>query len=144
MAPFKRRGEEAGDPFVGVRALTDALREAMLEDVVHVEDEGLAPLVEELDVLYARRVATEAGGRLAATVGLARALNAFMESDPERVAAFRQDLAAYKANLDSAGTEDRVVCRHHAQPTLGANLAFALEHPEIKDILLPYLKDMFC
>ncbi len=25
-----------------------------------------------------------------------------------------------------------------------ANLAFALEHPEIKDILLPYLKDMFC
>ncbi len=25
-----------------------------------------------------------------------------------------------------------------------ANLAFALEHPEIKDILLPYLKKMFC
>lgn len=25
-----------------------------------------------------------------------------------------------------------------------ANLAFALEHPEIKDTLLPYLKEMFC
>ena len=25
-----------------------------------------------------------------------------------------------------------------------ANLAFALEHPEIKDTLLPYIKEMFC
>lgn len=111
--PFARLADEserAGqDGFHAARALTEALREALVALVVHVADEDHDPLVAELDLLYGRAVEGQAGGRLAATAVIARAVNAFAQADPERVARVRELLAGYRQALDAAGVDDRAL-----------------------------------
>lgn len=127
-APFRAQGEAAGDPFVGVRALTEAVRAAMIADVVHVEAKELDPVLRELDELYGETVSDRAGGRLAATAAIAQAMNDFAQREPERVAALRATLDGYREALASAGVDDAAV-RDQRQPSLGADLAFLVGAP---------------
>lgn len=121
---------EGGDPFAAAAALTEAVREALLAMVVHVDDATHDPLVAELDLLYGRDLVSEAGGRLAATAAIARAVNAFASSEPERVARVRELLAGYRTALDAAGVDDRVLRAPSApRPRLSEELGFWLGAP---------------
>jgi phosphoribosylaminoimidazolecarboxamide formyltransferase/IMP cyclohydrolase len=128
VAPFARLGAEAGDPFVGVRALTAALRDAMVEDVVHVE-EGHEELAKELDLLYGTALSQQAGGRLAASAALARALNHFAEREPARVEQVRAELGAYREALADAGVSDGVIRARRRRPGRLADAGFLLGAP---------------
>ena len=132
--PYARLSEEAertgGDRFQAARALTEAVREALLAMVVHVEDAAHDPLLAELDLLYGRVVGHEAGGRLAATAAIARAVNAFAQWEPERVERVRGLLASYRSALQAAGVEDRVLRGALGpRPGTGEDLAFWLGAP---------------
>ncbi len=129
VAPFA--ATRAGpDDFAPARSLTSAVRDALELDVVHVEDEANEELVRELDLLYGSAIASEAGGRLAASKALARAVNHFAQADPERVSAMRQALVAYREALDAAGLSDRAVRqRSIPRPTLGQDVLFYLGAP---------------
>jgi hypothetical protein len=113
-----------------VRALTEALREALVAEVVHVEEPGHDPLVRELDQLYGRTVEAEVGGRLAATAAIAAAVNSFASEDPARVERVRGRLQAYLAALAAAGVDDWVVRAEEARrPSLLEDLGFYLGAP---------------
>lgn len=121
---------EGRDGFPAAAALTEAVREALLAMVVHVDDALHDPLVAELDLLYGRALEGEAGGRLAATAAIARAVNAFSSSEPARVARVRDLLSDYRTALDAAGVDDRVLRAPTApRPRLGEDLAFWLGAP---------------
>lgn len=122
VRPFLAEGSEE-DPFAAARALTAAVREALQPEVVHVEQPELDPLVEQLDAIYGQRVRHEIGGRLAATAGIARAVSAFAERDPERVQRVRGQLQAYTQALELAGIDDRALRRGRV-PTPQDDLAF--------------------
>ena len=122
------RGEE---PFQAARSLTEAVREGLLEGAVHVDDSQRAPLLRELDLLYGDALETDAGGRLAATAALARALNDFAQREPERLAAIEADVQAYRETLERHGVDDYAVRVRQATPRPGAaaNAAFFLGAP---------------
>jgi len=132
VAPFARLGGSAPgeDEFVAVRALTEAVREALTGEVVHVAQEAHDALVRRLDALYGRAVQGEVGGRLAATAAIARAVNAYAEEEPERVAEVERALAGYEDALASAGVDDHAVrARSAPRPSLAEDLAFWLSAP---------------
>ena len=129
VAPYREQGERAGDPFVGVRALTEAIREELEEGMVHVDRPQHDPLVEGLDAIYGGLVADQAGGRLAATAQIANAVNAFAERDPGRVQRVQERLTAYTQALAAAGVDD-VAVRARPRPTsVGAALGLILGAP---------------
>lgn len=107
-APAPEGAKVEGQEFVAARALTQAIRDVMVDEVVHVEGED-APLVRDLTELYGVAVAAEAGGRLAASAAISRAVRAFRASDPKRVEAVRTQIGEYKAALARAGVDDAVV-----------------------------------
>ncbi len=125
VAPFKANPDEQ----TAVRALTGAVRDALEPTVVHLEDETLAPIVEEVDKLYGHSVAQAAGARLAAAPAIALAVNAFGKSAPERIARVREKIAAYRAALATAAIDDQVVRPDHGRPTLGQDVALAAGMP---------------
>ncbi len=113
-----------------VRALTETVRAALEPEVVHVDAADLDPLLAGLIEVYGPKVEAEAGGRLAAAVGIARAVNAFARTDPARVARVRGLLDDYRAALARAGVTDRAVRSasiRRARP--GEQLAFWLSAP---------------
>ncbi len=120
VAPFMRSDGDFG----AVRALTMAVGQALRDEVVHVEDDQDVPLVRELDLLYGARVQRDAGGRLAASAQIARAVNAFSESEPERVERVRSQLQAYRALLQTHGVDDVCVRARLRQPGPLRDLAF--------------------
>jgi 1-acyl-sn-glycerol-3-phosphate acyltransferase len=129
VAPFRALAERSGEEFAAVRALTDAVQSALAAEVVHVEDARHDPLVSDLDTLYGQTVSDQAGGRLAATVAIAQAVNSFAESEPARVERVRTQLSEYRAALEEAGVEDEVV---RGQPTIPRplqTLAYRLAAP---------------
>jgi 1-acyl-sn-glycerol-3-phosphate acyltransferase len=128
VAPFREL--QAKDETAAVRALTAAVRDALEPQVVHVEDESLAPIVAEVDAIYGREVAAaRTGSRLAGAPAIARAVNAFVKSSPERVARVRALLEGYRAALSSAGLEDRDVRPLGRAPTFGETLALVAGLP---------------
>jgi 1-acyl-sn-glycerol-3-phosphate acyltransferase len=130
VAPFARLSESEPEPFKAARALTGAVRDALLPGVVHIEHAEHDPLVREVTLLYGDAVAAEAGGRLAASAAIARAVNAFSAREPARVERVRAQLADYRAALDRAGVDDRVVRAHLARPSTPLeDLAFTLGAP---------------
>lgn len=123
VAPFLAAG--GADRFASARALTEAVRAALAAAMVHVERPSDDPLVRELDAVYGRELAGEAGGPLAATAAIARAVNAFAESEPARVERVRALLADYRAALAAAGVEDAAVrARAGEAPALASTLAW--------------------
>lgn len=128
-APFAEIGKTADDTFVGVRALTEAVRQSLLPELVHVEDSELDPLARRLDTLYGRAVKEQAGGRLAATAVLTNALNAFVAKQPERVEALKAQLANYDASLAKHGVDDGVIRDRPRSPSLIAGLGLVLGAP---------------
>lgn len=124
VEPYARARATDPDDFTSVRALTETVREALETHVVHVADAENEPLVAELDALYGSSVQSDAGGRLAATAAIARAVNSFAESDPERVARVRAALATYRQHLGDAGVDDRVVRAETRAPSLQEQLAY--------------------
>ncbi len=129
VAPFRALGEQAGDPFVGVRALTEAVRQALLPEVVHVDDTEHDALVDELDTLYGRAVSAHTSGRLAARAAISNAINAFNKEEPARVERVRLQLAAYRAGLDAAGVDDAAIRDETRTPSFGSTLAFLISTP---------------
>ncbi|MEZ6186768.1 MAG: lysophospholipid acyltransferase family protein [Planctomycetota bacterium] len=122
VRPFAAQ-DTADDPFAPARALTTAVKDALEPEVVHVARPELDPLVAQLDRLYGQRVEHEIGGRLAATAAIARAVSAFAERDPERVAQVQAQLADYARALEAAGIDDRALRRQKA-PRPQDDLAF--------------------
>lgn len=131
VGPFAQlSAHEEAEPFQAARALTTAVREALLPEVVHVEHAEHDPLVRDLTRIYGGTVAAEVGGKLAAVAAIARAVNAFAETEPARVERVRGLLADYCAALERAGVDDRVVRAHQArQPTPMEDLGFFLGAP---------------
>jgi len=124
VEPFARARATDPDDFTSVRALTETIRQALETHVVHVAEAENEPLVAELDALYGASVATDAGGRLAATAAIARAVNSFAEEDPERVRRVREALATYRRQLAEAGVDDAVVRAETRTPTIQEQLAY--------------------
>ncbi|MGE0709007.1 MAG: 1-acyl-sn-glycerol-3-phosphate acyltransferase [Planctomycetota bacterium] len=129
VAPFKALAQEQGDEFVAARALTDAVAEALLREVVHVEDQANDPLVAEVDALYGSVARERAGGRLAVTPVVARAVNHFARTDPARVERVRGQLAAYRERLAAAGVTDAALREQERHDGLGDQLLFAAFAP---------------
>lgn len=130
VTPYAQLSAEEPEPFQAARALTGAVRDALLPEVVHVERAEHDPLVRDLARLYGGTVAAEVGGKLAAVAAIARAVNAFAETDPARVERVRTLLADYCAALERAGVDDRVVRAHQARPpTPVEDLGFILGAP---------------
>lgn len=131
VAPFAALA--AGDPesFAPARALTRAIDEALREEVVHVEQSEHDPLVREVDALLGvdQDARHAAGGRLAMTPIVARAVNHFAQREPERVAAVRAELERYRAALAGAGVDDHAVRERARHPNAAATLVFALGAP---------------
>lgn len=126
VAPFLGLEAESGDAFAPARALTEAIAESLRQDVVHVEDESLDPLVGLVDELYAPHAVERAGGRLAVTPVIARAVNHFAEREPERLAKVRADLEAYQAALAAAGVSDDAVRTREREVRLQDTLLYWL------------------
>lgn len=130
VAPFAQLSAQESEPFQAARALTGAVRDALLPEVVHVEHAEHDPLVRDLTRIYGGTVAAEVGGKLAAVAAIARAVNAFVETEPARVERVRGLLADYCASLERAGVDDRVVRANQArQPTPAEDLGFFLGFP---------------
>jgi len=128
-AAFAKLDVEGGAEFTAARALTQAIRDVMVDEVVHVEGED-APLVRDLTELYGAAVAAEAGGQLAASAAISRAVRAFKHTDPARVAAVRAQVADYRAALSKAGVDDAVVrVAKHRTPTSLEDLGLWLGSP---------------
>lgn len=123
VAPFLDLAEDPED-FTPVRALTDAIRDSLREDVVHVEDESHDRLVAQVDELYGHQAKERAGGRLAVTPVVARAVNHFAREDPARVRRVAQQLSAYRAALVAEGVDDAAVRGHSHDPRLADQLLF--------------------
>ncbi|MBX3466976.1 MAG: 1-acyl-sn-glycerol-3-phosphate acyltransferase [Planctomycetes bacterium] len=130
VAPFARLSDAEPEPFQAARALTTAVREALLPGVVHVEHSEHDPLVRDLARVYGHAVAADAGGPLAAVAAISRAVNAFAATDPARVERVRGLLTDYCGALERAGVDDRVVRAHQARPPSRLeDLGFALGAP---------------
>ncbi|RMG18984.1 MAG: hypothetical protein D6731_00505 [Planctomycetota bacterium] len=129
VAPYRRLAESSGEPFVAVRALTEAVREALLAEVVHFDDDALGEDARLVDELYGGRVAREAGGRLAATAAIARAVSELSARDPARVERLRAALAAYRAALADAGVDDRAVRDRAPRAGVASGLALVAAAP---------------
>lgn len=106
-APFAKLEVEAEG--TAAKAFTQAIRDALEPEVVHVASPELDPLVKDLVEVYGRTVGAEVGGRLAAGAAIARAVSSFAQTDPERVARVRGLLDGYKAALAQAGVDDATV-----------------------------------
>ncbi len=129
VAPFAATGT-GPDDFGPARAITAAVRDALELDVLHVEDVENEELVQELDLLYGSAIASEAGGRLAASKSLARAVNLFAKEDPARLEQVRSLLSSYRSALDDAGIGDRAVRqRSIPKPSVAQDLFFYLGAP---------------
>ncbi len=128
-APFAELSQAEDDSFVGVRALTEAVRQSLLPELVHVDDSELDTLASRVDALYGRSVEEQAGGRLAATAVLTNALNAFAAKQPERVEALKTQLNDYDASLATAGIDDGVIRDHPRAPSVVADLGLVLGAP---------------
>jgi 1-acyl-sn-glycerol-3-phosphate acyltransferase len=129
VEPFARVRQSEPDDFTSVRALTETVRQALEAHVVHVDEPENEPMVAELDALYGRSVEADAGGRLAATAAIARAVNSFAQEDPERVRRVREALAQYRRGLDDAGVDDAVVRAETRAPSLQEQLAYGAALP---------------
>jgi 1-acyl-sn-glycerol-3-phosphate acyltransferase len=129
VEPFARARRSDPDDFTSVRALTETVRDALETHVVHVAEVDNEPLVAELDALYGRSVESDAGGRLAATAAIARAVNSFAQEDPERVQRVRESLAHYRRGLAEAGVDDAVVRAETRAPSLEQQLAYLAALP---------------
>lgn len=131
VAPFAALAE--GDPasFAPARALTRALDEALREEIVHVEQSEHDPLVREVDALLGveRSAREAAGGRLAMTPIVARAVNHFAQHDSARVQAVRGEVERYRAALAAAGVDDHDVRERARQPDALRTLGFYLSAP---------------
>jgi glycerol-3-phosphate O-acyltransferase/dihydroxyacetone phosphate acyltransferase len=125
VGPFLALGEARGDEFAAARALTDAIGESLKQDLVHVDDEGNDPLVDELDELYGHVAREQAGGRLAVTPVVARAVNHFTQEDPERLQRVREQVSAYRAALEEAGVSDAALREQERHDRLIDDLLFA-------------------
>lgn len=123
VAPFLELAQDPED-FTPVRALTDAIRDSLREDVVHVEDESHDQLVAQVDELYGERAKERAGGRLAVTPMVARAVNHFAQEDPARVERVAQQLSAYRGALVAEGVSDATVRGHSHDLQLADHLLF--------------------
>jgi 1-acyl-sn-glycerol-3-phosphate acyltransferase len=119
------------DGFRAARSLTEAVRQGLLEDAVHVEETEHDALLRELDRLYGSQLEADAGGRLAATAALSKALNDFASREPERVAEVEAQVGEYRAALDAAGVEDYALRVREAtpKPELVEDLAYVLSAP---------------
>lgn len=106
-APFAKLEAEAEG--TAAKAFTQAIRDVLEPEVVHVASPELDPVVEDLVEVYGRTVASEVGGRLAAGAAIARAVSSFAKTDPERVLRVRALLDDYKAALAKAGVDDASV-----------------------------------
>jgi glycerol-3-phosphate O-acyltransferase / dihydroxyacetone phosphate acyltransferase len=130
VADYARLPATVEDPYAPARALTAAIRDALLPAVVHVDQSEHDPLVKDLALLYGDAVAADAGGRLAAVAAIARAVNAFSAKEPERVARLKAMLAEYRGQLERAKVDDRVVRAHQARPpTPAEDLGFFFGAP---------------
>lgn len=126
VAPFVAMPDQQG----AVRALTGAVRDALEPSVVHVEDDALAPVVKAVDEIYGRSVAPNTGGgRLSAAPAIARAVNAFAKSFPERVKDVREKIDAYRAALAAAALDDAVVRPATGRTTPGQDVALLAGAP---------------
>lgn len=117
VAPFVALGGDDPESFAPARALTQAVDEALKEEVVHVEDAEHDPLVKAIDELLGKekRTREQAGGRLAVTPVVARAVNHFVEREPARVERVRGQLERYQSALREAGVSDDAI-RERARP----------------------------
>ncbi len=128
VAPFRDPAVAPDDPRQ-VRALTEAVRSALLATVVHVERSEHDPLVRDLDAVYGGEVEAEAGSRLAATAAIARAVNAFAERDPARVERVRGLLSRYRTALSEAGVDDAAVRARTRRVTIREAVGLAAGAP---------------
>ncbi|MBL4849053.1 MAG: 1-acyl-sn-glycerol-3-phosphate acyltransferase [Planctomycetes bacterium] len=131
VAPFLALGKDDPDSFAPARALTAALDEALKEEVVHVEDSQNDPLVAAIDDLVGkdRTTRTQAGGRLAVTPIVAKAVNHFVEHEPERVAVVAGQLERYQAALSAAGVDDDAVRKRARHSNALRAIVFWLASP---------------
>ena len=123
VAPFLELAKDPED-FTPVRTLTDAIRDSLREDVVHVEDESHDHLVAQVDELYGHKAKELAGGRLAVTPVVAQAVNHFAKEDPARVERVASQLSAYRGALLAEGVDDATIRGHSQELELADHILF--------------------